>query len=450
MKGFVPTPSALVDRMVDKLFRAGPPTAESTLLDPGCGSGVFVEGVLRWCRQNGAPVPLITAVDSDPARLREAQGSLAGIEQVTLIERDFLLPSTDRYDFIIGNPPYVSITSLDAEERSRYRERYRAASGRFDLYLLFFEQALDLLAPGGRLVFVTPEKYLYVQSAAEARRLIGASGVEEIELIDEGSFPGLVTYPAITTIAGSHGREPTRIVSRDGGIATVRLPTGGGSWLARVNGVESSASGNTLEDVFIRISCGVATGADDVFVLSMDAVPLELAEFAVPTLSGRELTPGADVEPSRMMLVPYGPTGELLTESELGPLREYLNSPERRARLERRTCVSRKPWYAFHETPPLADLRKPKILCKDITARPWFVADESGEIVPRHSVYYLVPSDPSRIHELCDYLNSDEVVEYLKAHCQRAANGFLRLQSHVLKQVPIPAELVPSEQLVAV
>lgn len=70
--------------------------------------------------------------------------------------------------------------------------------------------------------------------------------------------------------------------------------------------------------------------------------------------------------------------------------------------------------------------------------------------MPRHSVYYLVPNDPSRLQELCDYLNSDEVAAYLTAHCQRAANGFLRVQSHVLKQVPLPAELVSDEQLAAV
>jgi SAM-dependent methyltransferase len=450
VKGFVPTPPALVDRMVDKLFRAGPPAAGSTLLDPGCGSGVFVEGVLRWCQENGAPIPRITAIDSDPARLREARETLAGVEQVTLIERDFLLPSRDRYDFIIGNPPYVSITGLDADERTRYRERYRAASGRFDLYLLFFEQALDILAPDGRLVFVTPEKYLYVQSAREARRIIAASGVEEVELIDEQSFPGLVTYPAITTVARGPVRDRTRITARDGTISTVALSADGSSWLAAINGAQANGAGHTLEDVFVRISCGVATGADEVFVLPMDAVPPELVEYAVPTLSGRELTFGIEPEPSNVMLVPYGPTGELLAESQLGPLSDYLGDPGRRARLERRTCVARKPWYAFHETPPLADLRRPKILCKDITARPWFVADESGEIVPRHSVYYLVPSDPSRLHELCDYLNSDGVVVHLKAHCQRAANGFLRLQSHVLKRVPLPSELVAGEQLVGV
>lgn len=450
MKGFVPTPPALVDRMVDKLFRATPPTAESTLLDPGCGSGVFVEGVLRWCRLHSAPVPMIMAVDSNPARLREAREALAGVDRVTLIERDFLLPSTGSFDFIIGNPPYVAITGLDAEERARYRERYRTASGRFDLYLLFFEQALDLLTPNGKLVFVTPEKYLYVQSAAEARRLIAASGVEEVELIDEQSFPGLVTYPAISTVSRPHGRKSTRMINRDGSVTTVTLPVDGSSWLAKLNGVKPNLTGYTLEDAFIRISCGVATGADQVFILPMDAVPGELAEYAVPTLSGRELVLGSEPEPTRMMLVPYGPTGQLLAERELGPLGDYLTHPDRRDRLERRSCVSRKPWYAFHETPPLTDLRRPKILCKDITSRPWFVADELGEIVPRHSVYYLVPSDPSRLHELCNYLNSDEVVDYLKANCQRAANGFLRLQSHVLKRVPIPAELVTTGQLVAV
>lgn len=450
MKGFVPTPPALVDRMVEKLFHAGPPTAGSKLLDPGCGSGAFVEGVLRWCQRTGSPIPQITAIDSDPVRLREAGAVLAGVEQVTLVERDFLIPQVGHYDFIIGNPPYVSITGLDAEERTRYRQSYLTASGRFDLYLLFFEQALKLLGPAGRLVFVTPEKYLYVQSAREARRIIGAAGLEEVELIDEHSFPGLVTYPAITTIARSHDGRNTRITRRDGSSDEIPLAPNGGSWLPAINGSFPGDSAHTLEDAFARISCGVATGADDIFVIKKEALPAGLEKYAAPTLSGRQLSFGEEPEPTSVMLLPYGPTGNLLAESELGLLGEFLGDAARRERLEQRTCVARKPWYAFHETPPVADLRKPKILCKDITSRPWFVADESGDIIPRHSVYYLVPNDPDRLHELCAYLNSDVVSEYLMAHCQRAANGFLRLQSHVLKHVPIPAELVGAEQLTAV
>jgi adenine-specific DNA-methyltransferase len=73
----------------------------------------------------------------------------------------------------------VPITGLSEDERRSYRQRYTTATGRFDLYLLFFEQALRLLKPGGRLVFITPEKFLYVRTAEPLRRALGAVAVEE-------------------------------------------------------------------------------------------------------------------------------------------------------------------------------------------------------------------------------------------------------------------------------
>ena len=100
-----------------------------------------------------------------------------------------------------------------------------------------------------------------------------------------------------------------------------------------------------------------------------------------------------------------------------------------------------KPWYAFHETPPLRDILRPKVLCKDIGANPLFVIDRDGYVVPRHSVYYIVPANPERIDDLADYLNSADAASWLRDHCQRAANGFLRLQSHVLKHLPLPESL---------
>ncbi len=447
MKGFVPTPPALVDRMVDKLFSGLPPTEHSTVLDPGCGSGAFVEGILRWCKRAGAPVPRITAIESDPARLWEARTSLSGIHQVTLLEQDFLTRRTELFDYIVGNPPYVPITGLDLAERSRYRQQYRTASGRFDLYLLFFEQAVNLLKPDGRLVFVTPEKFLYVQSASALRQELAAAGVEEIELIDEETFRGFVTYPAVTTVLRSPSHSTTRIVMRDGTTRHITLSGDGASWLPAVNGRARGNARYVLADAFVRISCGVATGADRVFVLREENVPAALREFAHPTLSGRELTIGEQPSPRHQMLIPYAPSGELFSERQLGPLGKYLARPAQRARLTARTCAARRPWYAFHENPPLTEIRRPKILCKDIGARPWFVIDKQGDIVPRHSLYYLVPKDPARIHELCEYLNSTAVSDFLMAHCQRAANGFVRLQSHVLKSVPLPEKFVTEARL---
>ena len=170
MKGFVPTPAHLVDRMVQKLFQLRTPRSSDTLLDPGCGTGSFIEGVIRWCRDRDAPIPRIIGIDSDGGLLAEARRRLAGHPTVTFEESDFLAPTAATFDYIIGNPPYVPITGITVEERTEYRRRFRCAVGRFDLYLLFFEQSLKLLRADGRLVFVTPEKYLYVQTAQPLRR----------------------------------------------------------------------------------------------------------------------------------------------------------------------------------------------------------------------------------------------------------------------------------------
>ncbi len=67
--------------------------------------------------------------------------------------------------------------------------------------------------------------------------------------------------------------------------------------------------------------------------------------------------------------------------------------------------------------------------------------------MPRHSVYYAVPKDPSNIKDLCDYLNSGAAQAWLSAHCQRAPRGLVAGQSHVLKRMPVPAHFVKSPQL---
>jgi hypothetical protein len=217
---------------------------------------------------------------------------------------------------------------------------------------------------------------------------------------------------------------------------------GEGSWQPIIRADGDAHVGPTLADVCVRISCGVATGADAAFVVRDVDLDRDLHRFAHPTVSGRQLgRVGADVTASHI-LVPYDGQGRLLPEANLGALGRYLAAPARKSLLTARSCVDRKPWYAFHDNAPLHEILRPKILCKDIAPQPYFVADEAGTIVPRHSTYYIVPKDPDGLPALLAYLNAPAASRWLLANCQRAANGFLRLQSGVLKRLPIPASLV--------
>jgi len=442
MKGFVQTPAETVDVMVDLLFRERPPGPDDTVLDPGCGTGEFIDGVIRWCERRRLALPCITGVESDPRHLPVLLAKYRRLHAVRIEHADFLTDRRTTYDFIIGNPPYVPITGLSESEKTRYRARYATARGRFDLYLLFFEQALRSLAPGGRLVFITPEKYLYVETAGPLREMLAHYHLEQIRLVCEDTFGELVTYPMITTLRNAPpGR--TQIMRRDGSKITVHLPSGRDSWLPQIEGAAPQQAAVVLGDLCLRISCGVATGADRVFVRPAECLDPALRRFARPTIAGRELKLGTtDFSQPSVMLIPYDVDGRLLPLERLGALGSYLMRDDVRQRLLARTCVKRKAWYAFHETPVLREILRPKILCKDIGQTPYFWLDRSGQIVPRHSVYYLVPRDPAAIDVIADYLQSFSAHQWLVQNCQRASKGYLRLQSRVLRRLPLPDDVV--------
>jgi len=443
MRGFVETPDQLVDLMVNRLFDDRPPVASDRLLDPGCGKGAFILGVLRWCKTEGVCAPAIDGIELDPEKLGAARSALNGHEAVRLVERDFLRDSETKYDYVIGNPPYVSISHLSEDEKRTYRSAYRTARRRFDLYFLFFEQAIRQLKPGGRMVFVTPEKFLYVESARELRKLLATLDVVEIELVAEDAFGGLVTYPAVTSLVKRRTSQQTRFVNREGELRELRFTRSGDPLLHQMNGGgEEQKAGPTLDEACQRISAGVATGADAIFVKPSTSLNRGLGVNAYPTVSGRQLSnAGDELRTTDALLIPYDEAGCLRPLEDLGALGDYLSQEQVRSRLLSRTCVKRKPWYAFHETPPMKDILQPKILCKDISPAPRFWLDTQGSIVPRHTVYYLVPKPGVDIHQLAEHLSSDQSHEWLLRNCQRAANGFVRLQSSVLKRLPIPVEL---------
>lgn len=440
MKGFVPTPQETVDAMVELLFQKHVPRPDQAVLDPGCGTGEFIDGIVRWCAQKRVALPRVTGVESDPRHLPVLHEKYKRLANVHIRHVDFLVDDSTTYEFIVGNPPYVGITGLSEREKARYRERYATARGRFDLYMLFFEQALRNLAPGGRLVFITPEKYLYVETAGPLRELLARHHVEQIRLLPEDTFGQLVTYPTITVL---HKAAPadTQVRRRDGSLVAMRTPPGKGSWLPLIEGCPPEQA-VTLGDVCLRISCGVATGADSVFVQPAHGLDPALRSFAHPTIAGRQLQPEKpDLSHRFVMLIPYDARSRLLPLQRLGALSRYLLRDDIRQRLLARTCVQRKPWYAFHETPVLSDILRPKILCKDIGQTPHFWVDRVGNIVPRHSVYYLVPRDPAAIDVIVAYLRSPAAHQWLLQNCQRASKGFLRLQSRVLRRLPLPDDV---------
>lgn len=70
---------------------------------------------------------------------------------------DFLKSENEIYDFIIGNPPYITYHDMSEEQRTLLREKYISCrEGRFDYSYAFVEASLNRLGHNGQMIYLVP------------------------------------------------------------------------------------------------------------------------------------------------------------------------------------------------------------------------------------------------------------------------------------------------------
>ena len=157
---FAVSPATLIPRpdtelLVDEALRQAKPLTEPLIADIGTGTGCVAVALAHRL-----PKARIVAVDISPEALETARGNatrLGVADRVDFRLGDLLAPLAGlRPDLIVSNPPYIptnDIAGLDPGVRDH--EPALALDGGPDglrVIERLAEQALSLLAPGGRLL----------------------------------------------------------------------------------------------------------------------------------------------------------------------------------------------------------------------------------------------------------------------------------------------------------
>jgi hypothetical protein len=206
------TPAWVADYLIQRALQTQLPAQDLRLLDPACGAGNFLNRTLfLLCqrRRNECPTeaPDVVAAelltknifgcDIDSVALWAAGLSLAvqylslceqmppgGLPQLNLtlvssekaVDIDLGTLSRDwppnhilsqKFDAIVGNPPYVGRKLLDRRLKSLLKNNYQNAHQ--DLCTAFIARGLELLKPGGRLAYITQSSLLYLPTYAKFR-----------------------------------------------------------------------------------------------------------------------------------------------------------------------------------------------------------------------------------------------------------------------------------------
>lgn len=471
------------------------------VVEPACGDGVFLLGLVRRLLQSagvGKRHPIddirnaIRACDLSESNVSRARSAVAhclesgGYESAEANELaagwirhgDFLLDLQDcgEVDLVIGNPPYVRLENMSAGLNAEYRARYHTMRGRSDLYIGFFERALQLIGPGGLVTFICADRWMRNAYGSNLRKLIGERFALDtvIEMHDAAAFESDVSaYPAVTVIRNgdkgstriasigrvdSSGTRGPLSVGGDGDGAspvqplrfreldtwfdsTALWPTGTPEELELLARLEADYPVLENDVSSTRVGIGIATGCDEIYLRSPP--PAIEPSRLLKLLTASDISSGVPEWSGTHLVNPWDENG-LVDLASFPLLHDYFR--KNRERLSRRHVAKKSPTKWFRTIDRVStDLHgKPKLLLPDMKRNAHPVLDV-GEYYPHHNLYYIT-SEEWDLRVLGGLFLSDVIDFQVGACCVKMRGGTLRFQAQYLRKIRLPApDAIPAE-----
>jgi len=126
-----------------------------------------------------------------------------------------------KYDLVIGNPPWGTVLRGklgplgNEEKRTEYKNRFKSATGKYDIYVLFMERGINLLEKDGKLGFITQVNYVSQDYGDGIKQIIKTNGSIDIfvdlQTLGGYIFPGWTNYPAITIFTKGKKQQDVKV-----------------------------------------------------------------------------------------------------------------------------------------------------------------------------------------------------------------------------------------------
>lgn len=143
------------------------------ILEPSCGDGAF----LKQLKENGFKYNSVTAIEIDKI---EAQKALdVRTPKASVLNQDFYAycnSTKDRFDLVVGNPPYIRYQYFDKEQRIEAEDIFTNAGLKYsklnNAWVSFVVGSSLLLKETGKIGFVIPAEILQVSYAKQLRNFL--------------------------------------------------------------------------------------------------------------------------------------------------------------------------------------------------------------------------------------------------------------------------------------
>jgi hypothetical protein len=402
------------------------------------------------------------------------------------------IASRGGFGLVIGNPPWVRLHNIPADQRTAFRRTFDVArhaawqpgagpagaghgfAAQVDMAAIFIERSTRLLARGGAMSLLVPAKLWRSLAgggvrwwlAAEARlhRVEDYTGAPSV--FDAAVYPSLIVAhrasagdqlerpPIRVSVVHNGGKEfgwstPAKAIGFDASVGApwILLPPDARRAFDRLKRRAIPLAAST----FGRPLLGVKCGCNDAFVVDVLATNGELADVLTstgvrqvveesilrPLLRGDRVRPWTSASSSARILWTHDAHGAAL--QKLPPHTAEALGKWRRA-LARRTDARRTSrwWSLFRVDGARCDV--PRVVWCDIGREPRATVLSAGDpTVPLNSCYVVRCTDHVDALAFAALLNGPVARAWLNALAEPARGGYHRYLGWTVSLLPIPA-----------
>jgi adenine-specific DNA-methyltransferase len=360
------------------------------IMENSCGDGIFIEVLLDF----GANPKNIFAIDIDAEAIEIVRKKFPQIPSENIIlgsAFDYREKFKGKFDYVIGNPPYVRIHNLDADTKSYIQNNFNfCKKGMTDLYIAFFELGLEQLNQNGILAYITPNSYVKSLAGTDLRNHIDENNllVDFKDFNDSKVFEGIDTYTCITILKKNN-------------LIKAHSP-----WINNHQSVGLKC---------LNIQNGLATLKDSVFIKkNFDEFNIEPGIIKPIYKASKQKT--------LMCIYPYL-DGVPMTEEYLKTNfpNAYLYLLSHKEILLKRDSDKNSPWYAFGRSQGIKNMDKEKIAIS--TINPYGII-RYKRLPETHLVYSGIFA-VGNLDEFERQLNSDLLIEYISENGTPKSGGYI-------------------------
>lgn len=221
--GQVFTPVETVELMLDKINYIGDKISKNYIIDNSCGDGAFLNVIVKRYIES------FTGDNKDVLR-KELETYIHGIEiessaynkciaNLDKIAKEYNLENVkwavvnddtidlmelyqDKFDFVVGNPPYIRTKDM-MNDMDKIKDFEYIGKGMTDMYLVFYEIGIRMMNNKGKMIYINPSSLINSKAGEDLREyIIKNKLLEEIINFEHHKiFTGRSTYTAIFVLS---------------------------------------------------------------------------------------------------------------------------------------------------------------------------------------------------------------------------------------------------------